>query len=89
MVSYGIEWKQSARKELKKLAKAAIPEILEAVAALAENPRPKGSKRLQGSEYTYRIRVGDYRVVYSIYSNVMVIEITTVGHRKDVYRRFT
>jgi mRNA interferase RelE/StbE len=49
MVSYGIEWKQSARKELKKLAKAAIPEILEGVAALAENPRPKGSKRLQGS----------------------------------------
>ncbi len=79
MVSYRIEWKQSARKELRKLAKAAIPKILEAAAALAENPHPAGSKKLRGSEYTYRIRVRDYRVVYSVYSNALVIEIVRVG----------
>jgi mRNA interferase RelE/StbE len=89
MVSYRIEWKQSARKELRKVVKAAIPKILEAAAALAENPHPTGSKKLRGSEYTYRIRVGDYRVVYSVYSKVLVIEIVKVGHRKDIYRRLT
>jgi mRNA interferase RelE/StbE len=89
MVSYRIEWKQSARKELRKVVKAAIPKILEAAAALAENPHPTSSKKLRGSEYTYRIRVGDYRVVYSVYSKVLVIEIVKVGHRKDIYRRLT
>lgn len=89
MASYKIEWKQSARKELRKVAKAAVPKILEAAAALAENPHTPGSKKLRGSEYTYRIRVGDYRVIYSIYSKVLVIEIVRVGHRKDIYRRFT
>jgi mRNA interferase RelE/StbE len=87
MASYRIEWKQSARKELRKLAKTVIPKILKVVAALAENPHPKGSKKLRGSEYTYRIRVGDYRVVYSIFSNLLVIEIISVGHRKGIYRK--
>ncbi|ADJ29344.1 type II toxin-antitoxin system RelE family toxin [Nitrosococcus watsonii] len=63
MASYRIEWKQSARKELRKLTKTIIPKVLEAVAALAENPYPGGSIKLRGSEHTYRIRVGNYRVI--------------------------
>lgn len=89
MVLYRIEWKQSARKELKKLTKAAIPKITVAVEALAKNPHPTGSRKLRGSEHTYRFRVGDYRVVYSVYSNILTIEIVRIGHRKDIYRRLT
>ena len=89
MASYSIEWKPSARKELKKLAKVEIPRILAAVEALVANPTPVGSKKLRGSEYTYRIRVGDYRIVYSVYSNLLIIEIVRIGHRKDIYRRLT
>jgi mRNA interferase RelE/StbE len=89
MASFRIEWKQSARNELKKLEKAAIGRILEAVAALADNPHPVGSKKLRGSEHTYRIRVGDCRVVYSVYSDVRVIEIIRAGPRKDIYRRLS
>jgi mRNA interferase RelE/StbE len=86
MASYKIEWKQSAKKEIRKLDKTVIPKILEAVAVLAENPRPRGSKKLRETEHTYRIRVGDYRVIYSIFSSVLTIEIVKVGHRKDIYR---
>ena len=86
MGSYRIEWKHSARKELRSLNKAAIPKVLAAVEALADDPHPKGSKKLAGSEHTYRIRVGNYRVVYSIQAAVLIIEVIKVGHRKDVYR---
>ncbi len=89
MASYRVEWKLSAKKELRKLNKAAIPRILEVVAALAEDPHPAGSKKLRGSEHTYRIRVGEYRVVYTVAANTLVIEIIKVGHRKGVYRKFT
>lgn len=88
MALYRIEWKQSARKELRKLAKTAIPKVIEAVTVLAEDPHPIGSKKLRGSERMYRIRVGDYRVVYSIFSDELIIEVVRVSHRKDIYRKF-
>lgn len=86
MGSYKIEWKQSARRELRNMDRVVIPRILAAVAALADDPYPKGSKKLMGSEHTYRSRVGDYRVVYSIRAALLIIEVIRVGHRKDVYR---
>jgi len=60
---YKIEWKQSAKKELKKLKKAVIPRIIKAVESLSINPHPTGSRKLQGSEHLYRVRLGDYRIV--------------------------
>ena len=87
MASYKIEWKQSAKKELKKLDKQIIPRILQAVENLAENPYSSGSKKLIGSDSIYRIRVGDYPIVYNIKSSVLVIEIIKVGHRREIYRQ--
>ncbi|NEP76510.1 type II toxin-antitoxin system RelE/ParE family toxin [Okeania sp. SIO2G5] len=84
---YKIQWKQSAKKELKKLDKKVIPRILDAVSSLTEDPHPKGHKKLQGAEHTYRLRVGDYRVVYSVRSKILTIEIIRVRHRKDVYSK--
>lgn len=86
MAFYKIEWKQSARRELKKLPKKVITKIVESVEKLATEPLPVDSRKLSGSNFTYRIRVGDYRIVYSVYSSALVIEIIRVGHRKDVYR---
>ena len=86
---YKIEWKLSAKKELKKLTKEAISRIVNAVKNLSSEPRPAGSRKLQGSENLYRVRVGDYRVVYSVEDKVLLIEVIRVGHRKDIYRKFS
>ena len=63
MASFSIEWKQSALKDLKSLDRQAIPKIINAVEGLAEEPYPAGCKKLVGSEHTFRIRIGDYRVI--------------------------
>lgn len=86
---YKIEWKQSAKKELKKLKKEVIPRIIKAVESLSINPHPTGSRKLQGSEHLYRVRLGDYRIVYSVENKILLIEIIRIGHRKDIYRKLT
>ena len=86
MASYTIEWKRSAVKELKQLPQDAIARIVKAVEQLSANPYPAGVKKLIGSEHTYRLRVGMYRVVYTTQANILVITVIRVGHRKDVYR---
>ena len=86
MASYQIEIKPSASKELEKLPRHIIPKIVVAIRELGENPYPQGVKKLTGFDRTYRIRVGDYRVLYNIYENRLVIEIIRVRHRKNAYR---
>jgi len=86
MACYRIFWKQSARKELRKLPKPVIARIVSLVDNLAENPVPPGVKKLAGTSHTYRIRTGNYRVVYNIDNDVLIVEIVRVGHRKEVYR---
>jgi mRNA interferase RelE/StbE len=87
MVSYNIEWKHSAARELRKLPREAVLRILQAVEQLATEPYPHGVRKLVGSEHTYRIRVGDYRVVYNVVSSTLIIQIIRVGHRRDIYHR--
>jgi mRNA interferase RelE/StbE len=86
MASYRVVWKRSARKELRKLPRQAVSRVVSAVEQLTTEPRPSGTRKLAGSSDSYRIRVGDYRVIYSIFGEELVIEIVRVGHRKDVYR---
>lgn len=86
MVSYRIEWKRSAIKELKKLPPNIIKRFITAADSLAENPFPSDSKKLIGSHHTYRIREGSYRLIYNVLTDTILIEIIKVGHRKDVYR---
>ena len=88
MDCYNTEWKNSAKKELKRLPKYIIANIISAVEQLPNNQHPSGSKKIVGTEHTYRLRVGDYRVVYSIENNDLIIEVVRVGHRKDIYRKF-
>lgn len=84
---YQIDWKASALRELKRLDRQIVPRIVAAIEALSSDPFPHGIKKLYGGEATYRIRIGDYRVIYEVFSNRLVIEITRIRHRKDVYRK--
>ena len=81
-----IEWKTSAGRELKKLDRSVVPRIVEAVGRLAKNPFPQGCRKLKASGQSYRIRVGDYRVVYDVAEERRAIQIIRVRHRKDAYR---
>ena len=86
MGTYRIEWKPSALRELKRLDRQVVPRIVAAVESLSSDPFPQGAKKLYGGEWTFRVRVGDYRVIYEVVSNRLLIEIVRVRHRKDVYR---
>lgn len=85
-MAFRIEWKKSTRKDLRKLPPGAVGSVLDAVEALAQNPFPHGVEKLSGSEHAYRIRLGDYRVVYEVVTEARLVEIQRVRHRKDVYR---
>ena len=89
MASYRVRWKKSAQKELKKLNKEIILRVLELVENLAHDPYPDGCRKLRGSQHIYRFRIGDYRVVYDVQSDILTIEIIRIGHRKEIYRRLT
>ncbi len=68
-----IEWKKSALRELKRLDRQVVPRIVAAVDSLSSQPLPPGVTKLQGSRRTYRIRVGDYRVIYELYETRLVV----------------
>ena len=87
MASYKVRWKRSARKELKKLDKQVVLRILQAVEKLSEDPLKSGSKKIVGSDSIYRIRVGNYRIIYNIEFSILTIEIIKVGHRGQIYRQ--
>jgi mRNA interferase RelE/StbE len=87
MDCYEVEWKNSAKKELKRLPRQVITKVILAVEKLPNNHYPIGSKKLVGTEHTYRLRIGDYRIVYSIQNDRLIIEIIRVAHRKDIYKK--
>ena len=85
MASYKVTFKASVAKHLKRLDRLAAHRVLRAVESLQDNPFPSSSKRLIGSEHTFRIRVGDYRVIYIVNKQGREVEIQRVRHRRDVY----
>ena len=86
MASYSISIRSKALKELAKLPKKQQIAISKAIKALADEPFPHGHKKLQGNLEGYRIRVGDYRVVYNVVRHELIIDVIRIRHRKDVYR---
>lgn len=85
-MAYEVRFKSSARRAFDSLARQLQARILAKIDPLAENPRPIGSKKLAGPEDRWRIRVGDFRVIYEIHDQVLVVLVIAVGHRRDVYR---
>lgn len=87
MALYKIEFKQSAERDIRKITPTFIPNILRRIEALADNPFPRQSLKLSGVEVTYRLRVGDYRVIYEVNPEAKTIIIHYVRHRREVYRK--
>ena len=85
MASYSLRVKKSAEKELRSVPTTDLPRIVRRIHALATEPRPHGSEKLSGED-NYRVRQGDWRIVYSIDDTAQMIEIVKIGHRRDVYR---
>ena len=85
MAKYKIEFKKSAVKELNNLPHNDLKRIIRKIHNLADNPRPTDCKKLSGEE-KYRIRSGNYRILYFIEDDVLVIYIVKIGHRREVYR---
>ena len=86
-MGYRVEFAPRAEREFKKLTRPVQVRLKTRIDALAEeNPRPKGVERLSGEEPLYRIRGGDYRVIYAIGDEVLLVLVVRVGHRRDVYR---
>ena len=85
MSRYRVEVRPAAVRALRKLDPKLRPRIEGAIALLAEDPRPPASRPLKGRP-GYRVRVGDYRPIYTIQDDVLVIVVVTLGHRRDVYR---
>jgi mRNA interferase RelE/StbE len=77
---------RSAEKELAALSSIFQARIIKAIDGLAEDPRPNGCKKLSGSKNAYRVRVGEYRIVYEVYDGVLVVIVIRVAHRREVYR---
>ncbi len=85
MAKYKIEVKKSAVREIRKLGPGDLKRVLAKIESLAHNPRPSDCKKLSRDE-KYRIRCGNYRILYSIEDDILVVYVVKVGHRRDVYR---
>ncbi len=84
MPKYIITIGKTAQKQLDKLPDNIASSLFEAIAGLADNPRPHGCKKLKGRD-AYRIRQGDYRIIYDIFDKVLTVDVIGVGNRKDIY----
>jgi mRNA interferase RelE/StbE len=86
-VKYEVEISESAEKFLEKIPRKDRFRIMEKIDTLADDPMPPGSIKLQGQKTVlYRIRSGDYRVVYSVKKEILIVLVIEIGHRRDVYR---
>jgi len=82
---YVVRIKRSAEKEMDRLPERVFERLVEAILSLERDPRPRGVKKLRGVE-DYRLRVGQYRILYSVDDRERVVVVFAVGHRRDVYR---
>ncbi len=85
-MNYTILLKRSAEKELANLSKNIHDRIVKRLQSLIENPNPKNVKKLRGSKDAYRLRVGNYRVLYTIRKDNAIINVYSIAHRKEVYK---
>jgi mRNA interferase RelE/StbE len=83
---YEVLLERTAEKELRRLPSKVHDRIVEAISALGTDPRPPGCRKLTGSKSDWRVRVGDYRVVYEIADSVRIVRVHRVRHRNEVYR---
>ena len=86
-MTYRIEVAPGAIRQLRKLEPSARRRVQAAIELLAEQPRPSGAKKLVGGDGEWRVRTGDYRVVYEVRDDVLLVLVVAIGHRRDIYQR--
>ncbi|GIW40904.1 MAG: hypothetical protein KatS3mg076_1481 [Candidatus Binatia bacterium] len=86
MAEYAITFARSARRELESLDDPLLARVLARIEGLAKEPRPPGSRKLRGGQNLWRLRVGNYRIVYGIDDRRRVVDIVTIRHRREAYR---
>jgi mRNA interferase RelE/StbE len=85
-MAYAIQCKPAALRQLEKLSRDLQKRIASKIQALRNDPFPSGCKKLFGESDNWRVRVGDYRVIYQVHRGVLLILVINIGHRRDVYR---
>ena len=85
-MAYSVELAPAAKRQVRKLDRAIQERVIRRLEALGKDPRPHGVEKLEGVESTYRVRLGEYRIVYEIQDKILVVLVLKVGHRKEVYR---
>ena len=85
-ITYSVQLSDSAKTSLKKMPIRDRLRIARKIDQLAHNPRPVGSLKMQGEDNTFRIRSGDYRIVYDVLEDAVLVLVLRAGHRKDIYR---
>ncbi len=83
---YQVKVVGAAKRQLRKLSKENQRRILNGIEKLSQNPRPHGYKRLEGQENLFRVRIGDYRIVYETHDDVLFVLVLIIAHRREVYR---
>ncbi len=86
-MTFAVEFTAAAARQVRKLDRPVRFRVLTAIEGLAEEPRPAGAMKLVGEQTAWRIRVGDYRVIYDIYDEALVVTVVRAGHRREVYDR--
>jgi len=87
MASYRVEFEPAALRQLRKMTAQARAQIAPVIDALATNPRPSGVKKMSGVASLYRVRVGDFRIIYTVDDGALLVVIITVGNRREVYKK--
>ena len=83
---FDVQIEKAAEKQLRRISEDMHGRIIVAMVALGDNPRPAGAKKLSGSANDWRIRIGDYRVLYEIGEEVRIVRVYRIAHRRDAYR---
>lgn len=89
MGAYSLVIRPSVDRDVRKIPKQTLRRIVTAMKALANDPIHRGASKLQGADQTYRIRIGDYRVIYEVNRTRRIVNILHVAHRRDVYRGYS
>jgi len=84
-VRYQVFVKPAAQRQLKKLTLAVQKDLIALIESLSDEPRPSGCKKLKQRQNQYRVRLGDYRIIYSIEDMSLIVRVIKVGHRRDIY----
>jgi mRNA interferase RelE/StbE len=86
-LSYTIEFTTAAARQIRKLPRNVRTRVLDAVETLSVEPRPQGARKLVGEDIAWRLRTGDYRIIYEIVDDTLTVTIVRAAHRREVYKR--